>query len=596
MDIIEKITELGFQLDNYSNGKHECICPFCSHTRKPIHQKMKCAAVWIEPDFVTYNCVHCMERGWFCSDKPSSKPVYTQPKAKIPSSDNLELAADFFKSRGISLETARKLGVYVDVERYKTPMLAFPYFKGGRLVNIKYRGITEKTFFQESNPEPVVYNYDKCFGKNEVIVVEGEMDVLAFAEVGIENVISVPSGSIGNKVEEDYKGAKFDFLKVSQPLFDIANRIILALDNDSPGQFMTEALTSRLGKEKCWLVDWSVYRVKGKDANDFLIKDKSILQDALNLAKPIPLRGIVNAQQDMEIFENYVQDGIRGAISSGFSNMDSLIKFERGNFVTVTGYPGSGKSLFVTDLIMNLAELSNIKTLYCAFENTPNQLKKKWLQLKLGFPLINATEEMIAEARKYYDFLGEHFYILQDYTTSLTVEQLLDMAEQAVRRYDIGCLVIDPFNKLTYAHSKNFTEDVGDLLTKMIAFAKRNNVLTFLVAHPAKPSEKRLSAQSTPSGFDISGSANFLNMSDVILTVHRKQDEYGNKSKRVRVMISKVRDTDYGHEGSCYFEYNPETGRYMPSSENEFVDENLTQSQQKQGDNEKLTTDYLFNS
>jgi twinkle protein len=97
----------------------------------------------------------------------------------------------------------------------------------------------------------------------------------------------------------------------------------------------------------------------------------------------------------------------------------------------------------------------------------------------------------------------------------------------------------------------------------------------FLVAHPTKPSERKLGAQSTPSGFDISGSANFLNMSDVIMTVHRKQDEFGNKSQTVRVMVSKVRDTDFGHEGSTYFSYNPITGRYIPCQQMDFENEAL---------------------
>ena len=139
MDIVEKITGLGFELDNYSNGKHECICPFCSHNRKPIHQKQKCAAVWFEDDFATYNCVHCGEHGFVHSDKPSKKQAYTKPKVSVPQDDNLNMAAPFFEARGIKLETARKFGVYVDASKFRKPVLAFPFYKGGKIVNVKIR-------------------------------------------------------------------------------------------------------------------------------------------------------------------------------------------------------------------------------------------------------------------------------------------------------------------------------------------------------------------------------------------------------------------------------------------------------------------------
>lgn len=835
MDVVEKLSSLGFELDNYANGKHECLCPFCSAQRKPHHQNQKCAAVWIEDNFATYNCIHCGEHGFINSDVFNYEHAKYTPVTTMPE-NNAMLAEGFFTKRGISLETLKKAGVYVERKKFKEPMIAFPFYKGTRIVNIKYRGIEEKKFAQEINCEPVVYNYDNVFGKKEIIIVEGEIDALTFIEAGYDNVISIPSGSIGKAVAKDYAGAKFDFLKVSQPLFDIAEKIYLALDSDEPGRLMTQALIERLGREKVMLVDWGQYKVQGKDANDFWLKDKSIIKNAIDTAKPIPLRGIINAADNIENFEQYLRDGTKNAISTGFDSMDNLIKFEYGNFITITGYPGClhgdtviriqrehhsksikikclynrfngfdsrykwshaptyvrrvvdgkiglypienvwysgykklfqleledgkklkatadhkiltdngyvpfknlkigdkvavdnmkqygkkghrhgtnyeettvgclhpyaryhkvidkngksydswrvpahrfiydayingmsveelkartkvdvtglkfvdpktheihhkdgnpknndisnlvmltiqehhmihnvverfgqgkveysavknvtelgyddvydiqcvgipnnepnfnangimvhncGKSYFATAMIMNMAKQYGMKTLYCAFENSQNQLLKKWCQMLAGRPVVDASEQVIEDIRPYYPFIKEHFYILQDMSACLTVDDLLDMADQAIKQYGVKCMIIDPLNKLSFNKSNNLTEDIGELLSKLISFARSRNIIMFLVAHPTKPSDgsRKLGAQSTPSGFDIAGSANFLNMSDVIITVHRKQDANGVKSTSARVMVSKVRDTDYGHEGSCYFDYNPYTGQY----------------------------------
>mgnify|MGYP003293904698 CR=1 FL=1 len=548
MNVIEKLLELGFELDSYGYGKHECICPFCSASRKAHHQKQKCAAVWIEDDFATYNCIHCGEHGFVYSDKKIERKEnkYTKPIRAIL--NDLSGAEELIKSRGISIETAKNMHLYVTTNvKTGEKWLAFPYYKAGEVVNIKYRKITEKAFMQEKNPEPIVYNYDNAFDalkeKNgELIVVEGEWDCLTFIEAGYKNCVSIPAGSIGNPVEKDYNGGKFDFLKVSAPLFESAKKIILALDNDDPGKFMTQALIDRLGSERCMLVNWGIYRIQGKDANDFWLQDKSIIPDAINMAKPIPLRGIKYALSDKEKFEEYLLNGINGAISSGFENLDRYIRFKIGDFVTITGYSGSGKSLFVTAMIMNFVKNNGLKTLYCAFENSAEQLQSKWSQMILGKPIFPANEETIQEVRNTYGFIENNFMIMQDYTSSLTVDNIIEMAEQAIKQEGVKVVIIDPLNKLEYSHNSNSeTENIGSMLNKLIAFTKRNNILTFLVAHPTKPTERKWGEQSVPSGYDISGSANFLNMSDIIITVHRKQNVNGWKSRHLAVMVSKVR-------------------------------------------------------
>lgn len=571
--ISNKLKDLGFNLTSYGIGQHECICPFCSEKRKPANRKKKVCKVWIEDDSAGYNCVHCGEHGFVHEDKPVLKiRQYTRPNVKVKNNIG-DKASLFFHNRGIRPEIAKKMQIYVD-GKFGKPMLAYPYFKNGIIVNVKYRGIEEKTFCQEKNGEPIFYNYDGCFGKKEIIIVEGENDALAFMEAGFDNVVSIPAGSISNEVKEET--SKFDFLKNSQALIDSCERFYLALDADSAGQAMTQALIDRLGRGKCWLVDWTVYKVEGKDANDFLKKERGILEDAIRNAKPLPLRGIVRVMDDIEDFEEYIERGVKGGISAGFGNMDKLVKFNYGDFITVTGYPGSGKSNFATSMVMNFAQRDGIKSLFCSFENSPNQLKKKWGQMLIKKPTMDADENVIAELRKQYGFMNEHFYIMQDFTNNLTIDDIISVAEQAIMQNGIKCLIIDPLNKIQFTRTNNITEDIGAVLNKLIAFTKRTKVMTFLVAHPTKPSERgKLGGQSVPSGFDISGSANFLNMSDVVLTVHRKQDECGEKSRAVRVMISKVRDADYGHEGSCYFKYDTYSGEYIETEKQQFENEKV---------------------
>lgn len=568
--LINKLKELGFNLPSYANGVYDCTCPNCSAQRKSSNKKKKVARVWIDDDMITYNCVHCGFKGYIVDEKPVSKK-YVRPAVKPR--DNLgEKAAAFFKNRGISIETAKSAGVYVEKSKFSKPVLAYPYYKNGVLVNVKYRGIDEKMFMQEKDAEPIFYNYDKCFGKKQIVIVEGENDALALMQVGINNVVSIPCGSINNPIEGE--SSKFDFIKNSLPLVESCDRFILALDNDNAGRCMTDALIDRLGRAKCSVVDWSKYQVK--DSNELLQQSPMDLVELIEQAKPLPLKGIVTCENN-EDFEDYIINGKKDGILTGFENLDKLINFQYGDFVTVTGYPGSGKSLFLTNLVMNFAKQGG-KCLFFAFENSVNQLKKKWVQMLIEQPVYNPDEYLLNKIRGTYDFLKEHFFIYQDYNSRTTVESILDCAEQAILQEGIKFIVIDPLNKIPYSKSDNSNNDLCSLLNTLTAFAKKNKVVVFLVAHPTKPEKGKLKTVESPSGYDIAGSANFLNMSDVILTVHRKQNDDGVKGNSCKVMISKVRDTDYGHEGSCYFRYDLQSGTYKKVEKCYFDDEKIGDS------------------
>ena len=568
-DIAILLRDEGWDLPTYAIGEYECLCPKCSHLRKPQHQKSKCAKVWIESDdFATYSCFNCGIHGFI---KPENVPThvnknYTKPVVKPEK--NINEAAEFLNVRQISKKTADYLGWYV-----KDGMLAMPYYKNGEIVNVKYRGLKEKKFIQEKNPEPVLYNYDNAFDSlkaynQTLIIVEGEVDAATFVEAGYKNCVSLPSGSDAQIRDKTYTGSKFDFIKCSAPLLESAKTIILALDADAPGQAMTQSLINMLPKEKLFLVDWSVYSVPGKDANDFWRKDKNIIQDAINNVKPVESSQITKAIDDPQRLERYLIDGLKGGYKTGFENMDSFVTFMPGDFVSITGFPSSGKSTWMMNLMLNMAKIYDLKCLYCAFENPKDQVVSKFLQFLTEAPTYNATPDVIAVCRTYYQWINDHFYLIDDGAENLNIDKLLNGIKNIVIQKGVDMVVIDPFNKLEFSRTKDQSGDIGVVLNKLISFAHRHKVLMFLVAHPTKPNSdsRKIGAQNIPSGFDIAGSANFQNMSDAVISVHRPQNEFGNKANVSRVTVSKWRFGERGHEGSAFFDYNVQKAKYIPTT------------------------------
>ncbi len=106
-------------------------------------------------------------------------------------------------ARGISRSTLERAGVASGTTGMpglgQAEVIAFPYWRNGTAVNVKYRALSEKAFKQREGGELRFWNLDAVLkAKSErVYVTEGEMDALALMEAGVPSreVVSVPNGA-----------------------------------------------------------------------------------------------------------------------------------------------------------------------------------------------------------------------------------------------------------------------------------------------------------------------------------------------------------------------------------------------------------------
>ncbi len=202
-DVISALGEQGIKLRSASVGTHKTTCPACSHQRRK--QTETCLSVTVETDGrAVWNCHHC---GWSGaaggrdyrrSDNAVNRRTYRRPEraAETPRPDKM---LEWFAGRGISKETVEAAGIYRTRAWFpqtngELDCIAFPYEWDGALRNVKYRS-ADKQFRQEKDPEPVLYNADSIQPGEDLIICEGELDVLTFIEAGFPNVVSLPNGA-----------------------------------------------------------------------------------------------------------------------------------------------------------------------------------------------------------------------------------------------------------------------------------------------------------------------------------------------------------------------------------------------------------------
>lgn len=539
---------LGDQEVDLKSGQTKTTCPKCGGKN--------CLSV--NRERTLWNC-HKSSCGW--SGKNWEQKAMTEPPKPYVRPMWVNMTAlsikmvSWFKGRGISQRVLNDMKItegeeFMPQVGEKRNCIKFNYFRDGELVNIKFRD-GEKNFKMVKDAELIFYNLDAIKDKQEIIIVEGEMDALSFIEAGITNVISVPNGaSKGN--------SKLDYLDNCYQYFEGATKIILATDRDEAGRNLQSELLRRLDIDRCWEVDLK----DCKDANEYLLKYGAVeLVDCVTHASPFPVAGVVLAKSLKQEFDDLYENGLKPACNISMPSVDKLITYELGQLTTITGIPSHGKSYWLDFVLTRLAVNYGWRVGMFSPEHFPIRLHLARLAEKVigkkfsGSQRMNATEKDAA-----LDFIDKHFYFIRPADETFSLDNILSISKSLILRHGINAIVIDPWNRLEHHQEKGESETlyISKMLDRLTNFKQKHNIHVFLVAHPTKiPKDKETKEYDVPTLYNISGSANFYNKTDNGITVYRDFN-----SNTVRVYVQKIKYAHLGEIGMAEFTYNTTNGRF----------------------------------
>lgn len=571
---MKTFSDFGINTNGKTGVEIKTTCPVCSPNRKK--QSEPCLNVNTEKG--VWHCWHCewsgtlktgVDRAW----QPKAAPIsYRKPE---PKSEKLTPQwIQWMAKRGISMPTIERAKVfrgfvYFPQVEASQEAISFPFFRGGEMINVKYRSI-DKHFRLEAKAERILYGLDDIkTGPGSVLVwVEGEMDKLTMDECGITNSVSVPDGAPA-PTTKNY-GSKFDYLESSMPILDQVERHIIAVDSDAPGKTLETELARRLGPEKCLVVNWPS---DCKDANDVLVKyGKQRVIDHIASTRPFPIAGIFGVEDVYDRLISAYENGTPRGKSTGWRSVDEFYTVRQGEWTVVTGVPGHGKSEWLDALLTNLAMLHGWRFAVCSPENQPLELHmQKLLEKYTGKPFNRGRYERLTpdDLGNGIDWLHQHFdFILPE---EVTIDCILDKARVLIKRKGINGLVIDPWNEVESLRSTKMseTEWISFALGKMRRFARENSIHLWVVAHPTKlqrdPKSKK---HPIPNLYDISGSAHWRNKADNGITVWRDvMAEFG----KVQIHVGKIRFKVVGKPGVVELGYDRVCGRYFEPGQGNHV-------------------------
>ena len=570
--------ELGIDLGSAKGGGawRKTTCPQCSHTRK----KASYPCLNVNEEEGAYKCWHCDWHGKLSDGRAPMRTLSRPPKvyrrpAALPVPPPPDKLMEWFTGRGIPrvVVERRKLyktTIYMPQVEDEVPVIAFPYYRDGELINVKYRD-KDKNFRMEAGAERILYGLDMLTHTEgqALIITEGEIDALSVNVLGHWDVLSVPDGA-PSPTTKDYT-TKFDFLESAHDILASYTKIILAGDNDTPGTTLTAELARRLGVERCWTVTWP----EGcKDANEVLTtRGSGALQSCLDAAEPWPITGLIQVSSLREQLEALYIQGAPRTYSTGWVSVNQYYTVMPGELTVLTGATSMGKSRWMSNLVINMAQEHGWRFAVFSPESTPVVTTRLYAEQYLRKSFHPGHNRMtMDELWQAEDWLSDHItHIAPGTHVAASITGILDLAKIEVGRKGVQGVIIDPWSYVAKAPDKgqNLTHYIAEKMTELKIFCATYGVHIWLVAHPTKPrkAEKGDYAGKYPPAtlYDISDSAHFANGADVGVSVWH-DFEAQPTSYLTEIHILKVRNEYVGKPGMVKLTYDPWTKTYSDTT------------------------------
>ena len=470
-----------------------------------------------------------------------------------------EAGEAFLLSRAISPETAQSAGVWDDGSH-----IGFPYTNDlNQIIAIKLRGMTEKSFYQKGVCE-TYFLQPQSLSSDILIITEGEIDALSLREAGFQDVMSCPNGApqkvSEGKVDPSEDG-KFRYVWGAKALYQAAKKVVIWTDADSPGQALGEELARRIGKGRCWRVS---PLPDCKDANDVLMKHgPEKLKEVMGNLIPWPVQGVYDALHYEAKVKNIFKGGMSKGQSTGYASLDVLYTVVPGHLTVITGTPGSGKTAFLNQLMVKLAQNLDWKFAIQSTEIEPPIHIAMLCALHTGQPFFDypgAHNQKLNEQEldAALAWVNDHFTFLESEGCA-GVKDTIERLELAVMRYGVRGACIDPASYLRGKSGDGMdVEQVGFMLESFKNFSVMHECCTWLIAHPYKIRQNDDGSSPVPKGYSISGSAHWANRPDCGITIHRPADD----RSKTEFHVWKMRYSWVGKEGKSDLYFDLPTGRY----------------------------------
>lgn len=466
--------------------------------------------------------------------------------------------------RGINLDTCQKFGYQVGEHKGQKVQVA-SYYKSDNTLVAQHLRYHDKAFKWIGKTEELLLFGQQLWGSGgkRVVVTEGEIDAMSVAQVFNLKwpVVSIPSG-----VQSARK-----YLKQNLEWLESFEEIVIAFDNDDPGQKAAKECAMLFKSGKVRIANWSPY----KDANDYLPGESGAVAPIIFQAKPFRPDGIVSGT-DLSLDYLMEQDAIF-AFELHYPKLSQILRgIRKGEITMFAAGSGCGKSTLVREIAYHLMMAHGLKLGYVALEESVKKTALGLLALDLNVPMGDlflkrsiVSPEQFSESHKKTIDNGRLY--LYDHFGSLESENLLAKLRYMAVACEVDFIILDHISIVVSGIEEGEERRIIDnVMTQMRSMVESTGVGMMVITHLKVPEGKPHEEGGRVTLSQLRGSGALKQLSDSIIGLERDQQGEDPNVAQVRVLKNRL----IGTVGLAdTLRYDPETGRLLAWEESQSTEE-----------------------
>lgn len=265
------------------------------------------------------------------------------------------------------------------------------------------------------------------------------------------------------------------------------------------------------------------------------------------------------------------REGKRPGETSYIACLDEMFTLRMGFLYCFTGWPGSGKSEFITQLSVLQAYFKKRKIAVYSPESYPvDEFVDTFIHCYLGkstdrrFPNVCSEPEYDAAIT----WMDNKFYFC-DWQETPDADKIINAFKFLKEKKGVEIFVVDPFNSLTSeGEDRNIAVALKKNLTSFKRFAAQNRVMVWVVEHPKTPSDLS-DYDRIPNHRNLFGGTMWWNKIDVGVSVHRPNRE-DKHDTQVTIQTWKIKRQELnGRPGERTIHFSIRTKRYYEDLHNQ---------------------------